>query len=320
MTYTHLTMNEVTMIHLYWNRNTRVSVVVNALRRSKQTIYKVYHYFDAGKSPLDYCHQYHLNKSCCGRKLIHLPAEQADYIKYCIAKGWTPDTIIGRHERDISCSMRTLYRMFTRGEFDISSLPMKGNRHPNGYIEKRGKVSHAGRSIHTRLTDYPAYNHEFGHLEGDTIIGKQHHGAVMTLVERQSKLMITLNVHDRSASNIETHTINWLKKLPQHLFKSITFDNGKEFSNWKQIANETDVAIYFSDVGAPNQRGLNENCNGLLRKDGLKKSMSLDKLPDSLVQNITARRNHIPRKSLNYQTPIEVFMTYISDEQLMSLA
>lgn len=68
------------------------------------------------------------------------------------------------------------------------------------------------------------------------------------------------------------------------------------FSNWKQIENETDVAIYFSDVGAPNQRGLNENCNSLLRKDGLKKSMSLDKLPDSLVQNITARRNHIPRK------------------------
>lgn len=142
----------------------------------------------------------------------------------------------------------------------------------------------------------------------------------MTLVERQSKLMITLNVHDRSASNIEAHTISWLRKLPKYLFKSITFDNGKEFANWKQIANETDVAICFSDIGAPNQRGPNENCNGLLRKDGLEKSMSLDKLPDSLVQNITARRNHIPRKSLNYQTSIEVFMTYISDDQLMSLA
>ena len=75
----------------------------------------------------------------------------------------------------------------------------------------------------------------------------------------------------------------------------------------------------FSDVGAPNQRGLNENYNGLLRKGGLKKSLELEDLLDSLVQNITARRNHITRKSLNYKTPIEVFLTYISDEQLMSL-
>lgn len=320
MTYTHLTMNEVTMIHLYWSRDTKVSVVMDALRRSKQTIYKVYHFFETGKSPLDYCDQSRLNKARCGRKPIYLPAEQADYIKCCITKGWTPDTIIGRHERDISCSTRTLYCMFTRGEFDVSSLPMKGKRHPNDYIERRGKVSHVGRSIHTRLKDYPAYNQEFGHLEGDTIIGKQHHEAIMTLVERQSKMLITLNVHERSASNIETQTINWSKQLPKHLFKSITFDNGKEFSNWKQIANEADVDIYFSDVGAPNQRGLNENCNGLLRKDGLKKSLDLENLPDSLVQKITARRNYIPRKSLNYKTPIEVFMTYITDEQLMNLA
>ena len=154
MTYTHLTMNEVTMIHLYWDRNTRVSVVVNALRRSKQTIYKVYHYFDAGKSPLDYCHQYHLNKSRCGRKPIHLPSEQANYIKYCIAKGWTPDTIIGRHERDISCSMGTLYRMFTRGEFDISSLPMKGKRHPNGECIRIDYVDAANtKSIHAHSVD-----------------------------------------------------------------------------------------------------------------------------------------------------------------------
>lgn len=63
------------------------------------------------------------------------------------------------------------------------SLQMEGNRRPNGYIEKHGKVNRAGRSIHTKLTDYLADNHEFGHLEGDTVIGKQHHGLVMTLVE-----------------------------------------------------------------------------------------------------------------------------------------
>ena len=100
MTYTHLTMNEVTMIRLYWTSNVRVSVIVDALRRSRSTIYKIYHYFDVGKSLLDYCNQYHLNKSRCGRNPIHLPSEQAKYIKYCITKGWMPVTIIGLYERN----------------------------------------------------------------------------------------------------------------------------------------------------------------------------------------------------------------------------
>jgi IS30 family transposase len=103
------------------------------------------------------------------------------------------------------------------------------------------------------------------------------------------------------------------------MFKSITFDKGKEFGNWKQIANETDIDIYFADVGAPNQRGLNENCNGLLRHDGLSKKLDFRNLPDELVNGITARRNRIPRKSLNYKTPIEVFMAYITDEQINCL-
>ena len=70
MTYTHLTMNEVTMIRLYWASNVRVSAVLDALRRSKQTIYKIHHYSDAGKSSLYYCNQYHLNKFRYDRKPI----------------------------------------------------------------------------------------------------------------------------------------------------------------------------------------------------------------------------------------------------------
>ena len=93
--------------------------------------------------------------------------------------------------------MRTLYRMFARGQynFSVQQLPMKGKRHPNGYIERRGKAGRLGRSIYYR--DFPHYQHEFGHFEADTVQGKAHHGAVMTLVERQSKVMIILNVHNK---------------------------------------------------------------------------------------------------------------------------
>ena len=83
--------------------------------------------------------------------------------------------------------MRTLYRLFSKGIFDIDTLPMKGKRKPNGHQEKRGKQQYQ-RSIHDRPDNYPDFNSEFGHLEGDTIVGIHHKSAVITLVERLSKL------------------------------------------------------------------------------------------------------------------------------------
>ncbi|MCH5388437.1 IS30 family transposase, partial [Limosilactobacillus fermentum] len=68
--------------------------------------------------------------------------------------------------------------------------------------------------------DFPNYTKEFGHLEGDTVQGKHHQGAVMTLVEHLSKVEIVLNVHAKKAENINRHLSEWLSKFPRHFFKS----------------------------------------------------------------------------------------------------
>ena len=143
------------------------------------------------------------NKKKCGRKVIQLPAHEVDYIKEKVTLGWTPDVIIGRKERPVSCGMRTLYRLFSKGIFDIDTLPMKGKRKPNGHQEKRGKQQYQ-RSIHDRPDNYPDFNSEFGHLEGDTIVGIHHKSAVITLVERLSKVIITIKPNGRKALDIET--------------------------------------------------------------------------------------------------------------------
>ena len=210
--------------------------------------------------------------------------------------------------------MRTLYRLFERGNFDVRTLPMKGKRRPNGYVERRGKAGQLGQSIHQRAIDFPNFNREFGHLEADTVQGKGHQGAVMTLVERTSKVEVILNVHSKTATSVIQHLQEWLAKFPPHFFKSITFDNGKEFADWRAIANQFDLQTYFAEVGAP----LNENNNGLLRRDGLHKGRDLRHLADEEVAQIMSYRNNIPRKSLGYQTPYEVFMKYVTDEQLLS--
>lgn len=105
---------------------------------------------------------------------------------------------------------------------------------------------------------------------------------MITLVERLSKVIITLKPAGRQAIDIENRLNQWFQSVPKHLFKSITFDCGKEFSNWKKISNTNDISIYFADPGTPSQRGLNEHSNGLLRKDGLYKAMDLIRYPKPL--------------------------------------
>ncbi|WP_046041303.1 IS30 family transposase [Lactiplantibacillus plantarum] len=321
MTYTHLTIDELTTIYSFWKLNKKAYRVAPALHRSAETVYRIYRFLDAGGTLIDYQQHYRRHKQHCGRKPIQLAPDELVYIQAKIQAGWQPDTIINRHERSFSCGARTLYRIFKRDAFGLfaKDLPMHGQRHPNGYVERRGKAGQLGRDLKTRYQDYPNFKREFGHLEGDTVQGKNHQGAVTTLVERQPKVAIVLNSHTKSSQNVNRSLAAWLTKLPRHLFKSITFDNGKEFAGWRTIANQFDLNIYFAAVGAPNQRGLNENTNNLLRKDGLHHDLIMDQLSDEFVQAVASRRNHIPRKSLNYQTPLEAFVNQITDEQLKFL-
>ncbi|TKN21387.1 IS30 family transposase, partial [Enterococcus faecium] len=88
------------------------------------------------------------------------------------------------------------YRRFKTGEFNVLHLPMQGKRKPNGYKEKRGKQAFK-RNISERKKDYVVFEEEFGHLEGDTIVGIHHKSAVITLVERLSKAIIALKPEGR---------------------------------------------------------------------------------------------------------------------------
>lgn len=265
-----------------------------------------------GCTALDIYLTYKENKSNCGYRKIELPSCEIDYINEKTRQDWTPDVIMGRNEKSISCSTSTLYRLFKSGVFNQENLPMKGKRKPNGHQEKRGKQAFR-RGILDRDSEHPSYQKEFGHLKGDTIVGLHHKSAVITLVERVSKCMIAIKSAGRKAINIEEAFNQWFNQLPKHLFKSIIFDCGKEFSNWKSISNHHDIDIYFADPGTPSQRALNENSNGLLRKNGLPKEMDFRPVLQDYISSVALRRNYIPRKSLDYQTPIECFMSHMDE-------
>lgn len=311
LTYKHLTINELTWIESYYENGINVVEIARKLHRALQTIYNVTNFLKHGGTIQGYYDRYCENKKRCGAKKKALSAEDIDYIRQKNQEGWTPDVIIGRAERPLGISVKTLYRRFTDTVgLTVKDLPMKGKRKPNHYNEKRGKQAFK-RSIEERNALFPNYRKEFGHFEGDTIVGKQHKSAIITLVEAKSKLIITLKPNGRTAKDIEERIDKWLSILPKNLVQSIIFDCGKEFSNWKSICNKHDIHVFFADPGCPSQRGLNENSNGLLRKDGLTKQMDFNEVDEAFVQAIAGYRNHIPRKSLDYLTPIETFMEYI---------
>ena len=238
MTYTHLITDELVMIESYYHQNIPVAQIAERLNRSRQPIYNVINFLKSGHSALDYYTQYKKNKKRCGRLSIVLPEEQKVYIQDKVAQGWTPDVIVGRAEKSLDCSIRTLYRMFKSRVFDAAILPMKGKRKPNGHQERRGKQAFK-RHISERESDYPSFQEEFGHIEGDTIVGARHKSAVITLVERLTKVIIALKPAGRKAGDIEATLNQWFQGVPRNLFKSITFDCGKEFSNWKPLCNGT---------------------------------------------------------------------------------
>lgn len=303
-------MNELIWIEKYYDEKIAISHIAKQLKRSRQTIYNVINFIKSEKSIIDYYDRYCENKKKCGAKKKVLSNSVIQHITEKLKLGWSPDVIIGRQEISIPVSRCTLYRRFSElTHLSAKALPAKGKRKPKGYQEKRGKQSFR-LNIKQRENDYPEYHNEFGHLEGDTIVGKNHKSAVITLVERLSKLIIPLQIGGRKAENVENSLNNWLSFLPQHMIKSITFDCGKEFSKWRSVANSHDVHIYFADPGCPSQRALNENSNGLLRRDGLHKQMDFTDVIQEELNKVAMFRNAIPRKSLNYKTPIEVFLEH----------
>ena len=142
MTYKHLTTRELTLIADFWYQGTKAYRAAKLLQRSQETSYRVYRFLNDDTTIDQYLQTYQRHQRRWGRKQTQQPTIDVNHIHAQIKAGWTPDTIIRRHEHPISCCMRTLYRMLARNQygFSVQQLPMKGNCPANGFVEHRGKA------------------------------------------------------------------------------------------------------------------------------------------------------------------------------------
>ncbi|ADI38154.1 transposase for insertion sequence element IS1086 [Waddlia chondrophila 2032/99] len=147
---------------------------------------------------------------------------------------------------------------------------------------------------------------EVGHWEGDLIIGKKQGSAVGTLVERSSRYTILVQLDGRDSETVVSKFISFLKRIPAHLRRSLTYDNGSEMAYHEKIYEQVGTKVYFADPRSPWQRGSNENTNGLIR-EFLPKSTDLSVHSQEKLGGIASLLNRRPRKILNFNSPEKVF-------------
>jgi IS30 family transposase len=144
-----------------------------------------------------------------------------------------------------------------------------------------------------------------GHWEGDLIIGKDCKSAVGTLVERTTRYVVLLHLPGgRGAGSVDAAMRKAITALPGELFRTITWDQGKEMSYHAQFTIATGIPVYFCDPHKPWQRGSNENTNGLLRQY-LPKGTDLSAHTAEDIARIARNLNNRPRKTLGYMKPSE---------------
>jgi IS30 family transposase len=231
-------------------------------------------------------------------------------IESLILKDWSPEQISGylKAQGESSASHERIYQHIYSNKQQGGSLYthlrlQKRRRKRYGKYDKRGQIPNR-KSIDDR-SEIVAKRERIGDWEADTIIGKHHNQAIVSLVERKSKLTRLEKVRRTTSALVEGAMLKALKPLAGRVY-TITSDNGKEFASHESIATQLNASFYFAHPYRSWERGTNENTNGLVRQY-FPKGTDFSKITNREVKAVEERLNNRPRKTLGFQTPNQVF-------------
>tara|TARA_B110000285_G_scaffold229839_1_gene295374 strand:+ start:1098 stop:2075 length:978 start_codon:yes stop_codon:yes gene_type:complete len=225
---------------------------------------------------------------------------------------WSPEQIKGRCDLDGIPMVSTeriyqyIYPNQTEGGYLYLHLRTArrwrrkrlNRKHQRGQIPNRTMIDQRPKIVDTK--------ERFGDWEVDTIIGENHKTAILIVTERKSQFELMVKTDATKAESIRKQMINLLAPFKE-LVKTITSDNGKEFTKHQEIAQKIEVDFYFADPYSPWQRGLNEYNNKLIRQY-LPKKTDFNLINNNEINMIITKLNNRPRKLLGYKTPNEVFL------------
>ena len=232
---------------------------------------------------------------------------------------WSPEQISGWLKHTYPCdeghhvSHETIYRSLyiqARGALKKELLQhlrrtrgMRRSRHHTQKTDIHGQIVDA-----VSISERPASVADRavpGHWEGDLLFGSRN-SQIATLVERQTRYVMLVKVAGKDTETVVNALVKNARKLPQELYKSLTWDRGKEMAAHKRFTMATDIQVFFCDPRSPWQRGSNENTNGLLRQY-LPKGIDISSYSQAKLNAVARQLNERPRKTLGFQTPAEMF-------------
>jgi IS30 family transposase len=229
-----------------------------------------------------------------------------------LCQKWSPEQITGTLKAsDVFLSHETIYRHIWKDKKQGGQLYKHLRRKGKKYGYRGNKRAGRGCIPHrVDIAERPAIverKARLGDFEADTIIGAQHQGALLTLVDRKSKLTLISKLKNKTAQGVVDAIRECLDRLPYAMAKTMTFDNGKEFSMHEVIGAQNRIQCFFATPYRSWERGLNEHTNGLIRQF-LPKKTNLLKVPLATIKKIEDLLNNRPRKVLGYRTPNEVLL------------
>jgi IS30 family transposase len=318
MPYVHLNLCDRKVIKKMLSRNNSIREIAEYIERHPSTISRE---IKRNKDNYWY-HPVHAHEKYLMRRkeskiaIIESNDNLREYITQELRNRKSPDAISGRlklthkNRPDMQISHESIYTwIYQRAKQgdEIYKYLSRGvkKRHKRLNI-KRSRIQIPDRiSIHARPQSVESRRSK-GHWEGDTITGKNHQAYIATLVERKSYFLAAGFMGDKRSETCNRSILEAFGDIDNKSIKSITFDNGSEFYQHKNLQEALECKVYFADPYSAWQRGINEHTNGLLRKY-FPKSMNFKDLTQNEVDEAIKKLNDTPRKSLGYRTPYEVF-------------
>lgn len=231
-------------------------------------------------------------------------------VKRMLREDWSPEQVSATLKIDFNLSVSTewIYQYIYRNKANGGSLHKhlrckKKRKKRYGVYSKRGQIPQQ-----VSIDERPAIvetRSRFGDWELDTVIGKNHKQALVTIVERKSRLTLTKKVTHKTADNVTEAIIELLSPFKKWVH-TLTADNGREFAGHLHVAKRLKTKFYFAHPFSSWERGLNENTNGLIRQYFPKKH-DFRTITQKQVEKVMNKLNNRPRKCLGFKTPNEVF-------------
>ena len=249
-------------------------------------------------------------------KCTKMTPEVVAVIEHRIRREWSPEQISGwlLEDQDKLISHESIYLHIWADKRAGGDLYTYLRRQGKKYDKRRnGKSTRGQIKNRVSIDQRPPVVEErsrVGDWEIDTVIGKGHSGALVTIVERMTKFTVSAQVNSKSAADVTRATIALLRPYKEAVH-TITADNGKEFAYHEQISKALDAEVYFANPYSSWERGLNENTNGLLRQY-FPKDTNLKLVTKKQVKHATDRLNSRPRKTLGFKTPDQLMLDHMS--------